>query len=240
MFDFLKNTILWKQTFDSEFESGFWAFRQFDNRRLAEKRAYYRERGQGQGMTPAEAAFRTYEEFADEYRREIRDDRNAEKTIQQLAGALEAAAPYQDRNGNYKPKRDFLPKHWHAPLDAHRALQAEESEARKVLAEEIRSFRFLREEINAAWANALAGDVPSAAKRVWRWVDRPRVPHEIAESMEVPLRDVMFWLIVFREHLLMTERVHADVHKFSKEYTSPAHIAKKPPEVQRLVGWLDG
>jgi hypothetical protein len=120
MLRFIKNNLLWSYTFDEAYRRGDTFFTRYNDRSMQEKRFHWRERlGRQGGYTPEEAAFRAYEEFADDYYVRNKDRRDAEWHFQEIAYALEFAAPYTDRNGTYKERKTFLSDRWLSYLQQH-------------------------------------------------------------------------------------------------------------------------
>ena len=108
MINFLKSTILWKQTFDADFKSCMEFLRQFNGRALQEKRDVWREKkGRAQGLSPTEAVFRAVEEFANAYYEENQDRNGADAEFEVIAYALNFAAPNEDDFGDYVEPRSF-------------------------------------------------------------------------------------------------------------------------------------
>lgn len=228
MLRFIKNNLLWSQTFDDAYRGGATFFSRYDDRRMQEKRFHWRERlGRQGGCTPEEAAFRAYEDFANDYYDRNRDRRDTEKEFQEIAFALEFAAPCTDRDGNYKDKKTFLSERWLAYLQQYNDRRKIEKAEQQERTDQVTSFRFEAAEIAAAWDGLLNGKVPWEAKSVFRGAYPRCTPHEIATKMIVPIRDVMFWLIVFRTHHMVTEAAIIDKHLYVSDY------ARTDPETLR-------
>lgn len=228
MLRFIKNNLLWSQTFDQAFNLGGTFFSKFNDKRLQEKRYHWRERlGRLSNLTPEEAAFRAYEEFADDYHSRNHHRKDAEAEFLDLAHALEFAAPHVDRDGNYKESRTFLSPRWLGYLGQYEEKWTKYRAEQQRRTDEVTSFRFPMEEIAAAWERLLSGDIPWEAKSVFRGAYPRCSPHDIAAKMIVPMRDVMFWLVVFRTHHLVTEAVVVDRHLYTSDY------ARTDPETLR-------
>lgn len=214
MFDIIKNTLLWKQTFDSCFSSGMSAaaFAPFDCRRLQEKRAFWREQGRPRyNLTPNEASFRAFREFADEYYFENRNRPDIGKTFEELANALEWAAPYFDRNGKYCERETFLSDRWKDYFDQYKKRRKAEEETFN----EVLTHRFSKDEIDEAWNRICSGDIPNEAVRIWQAADKEKIAHDIVSDAKVSVRDFVFWMVVFREHHLMMEKQYAVIqHRY--------------------------
>ncbi len=240
MFDFLRNTLLWKQTFDSAFNRGMIFFSKFDGRKLQEKRYHWRERlgREGRGYRPREAAFRAFLEFANDYYSENCDRPDAERDFQDIAFALEFSAPYQDHEGNYKPERSFLSERWLKYLEDYRVRREAEKADRDNKYKEVLSHRFAIEEIESAWQSLLTGNIPPAARSVFLGAYPRSSAHEIAEKTLLPLREVVFWAVLFRINGMMEEAVISDEHFYTSIYarTDPATIREpKASLVARLI-----
>lgn len=208
-----------ERSFDSHFESGMIFFRPFDCRRLREKRSYWREQGKSSGLTPDEASFRAFKEFADEYYQEnhTRPD-DAINDFETFAYALEYAAPSFDRDGKYKERRTFLSTRWSAYLDKYNEKRGVEEKT----FEEVLRYKFPREEIDAAWGDLLRGDIPDEAIRIWQAAGGfpGQIAHSIVSIAQVSVREFVFWMVVFREHRLMTEHQFGAQHRYESKYLS--------------------
>ena len=121
MLDFFKTTVLWKQTFDTHFNSSMSLLKRYDCPALNVARILYREEeGQAQGLLPGEAVFRAIEEFANAYYEEHKDRNDAVADFEELAHALEFAAPNEDSFGGDVAPRSFLSERWIMFLEAYR------------------------------------------------------------------------------------------------------------------------
>lgn len=219
MLRFIKNNLLWSQTFDAAFERGGTFFGPFVSNELQEKRFHWRERlGRLRGLTPEEAAFRAYEEFAETYVAANRGQPEAEHEFQDMAFALEYAAPFADKDGQYRDRKSFLSPFWLAYLEKHQARRAGEKSEQERQTAEILSLRFEQSELDEAWAKLVAGDTPWQAKAVFKASRVRTTPHQIASKTGVEIRAVMFWLIVFRSQGLVEEAVVADRHMYTGRF----------------------
>lgn len=219
MLRFIKNNLLWSQTFDDAFERGGSFFGPFVSKELQEKRFHWRERlGRLRGLTPEEAAFRAYEEFAESYVAANRGQPEAEREFQDMAFALEYAAPYTDKDGQYRDRKAFLSPFWLAHLEKYQARRAGEKSEQERQTAEILSLRFGHDELDAAWAQLVAGDIAWQAKAVFEASRVRTTPHQIAAKTGVDIRDVMLWLIAFRTQGLVEEAVVMDRHMYTGRF----------------------
>lgn len=219
MLRFIKNNLLWSQTFDAAFERGATFFGPFVSNELQEKRFHWRERlGRLRGLTPEEAAFRAYEEFAESYVAANRGQPEAEREFQDMAFALEYAAPFTDKDGHYCDRKSFLSPFWLAYLEKHRARRTDEKSEQERQTAEILSLRFEHHDLDGAWAKLIAGETPWQAKAVFEASRVRTTPHQIAAKTGVDIRAVMFWLIVFRTQGLVEEAVVADRHMYTGRF----------------------
>ncbi|NNF78067.1 MAG: hypothetical protein HKN05_08565 [Rhizobiales bacterium] len=68
-------------------------------------------------------------------------------------------------------------------------------------AQEIEAHRFALIDIDGAWRDMVSGQIPKKASEIWRRM-HPRKPvHEIANEMQMPVGECLFWLCVFKRHL---------------------------------------
>lgn len=219
MLRFIKNNLLWSQTFDDAFRSGDTFFNEFNDRRMQEKKYHWRERlGRQSGFSPEEAAFRAYEEFADDYYNTHKDRPGAEKQFRKIAYALSHAAPFMDRDGNYKGKEFFLSEKWKVLLADYYKQRSIENPTQKELNEQISSFQYDASVIHLAWDELIVGKPPWEAKSVFRGAHAFCTPHHIVSKMIVPLERVMFWLIVLRENNMVIEETRFDKHVYLSKY----------------------
>ncbi|MGO4739946.1 hypothetical protein AB4099_25590 [Bosea sp. 2KB_26] len=219
MLRFIKNNLLWSQTFDAAFERGGTFFGPFVSNELQEKRFHWRERlGRLRGLTPEKAAFRAYEEFAEGYVAASRGQLEAERELQDLAFALEYAAPFTGKDGQYRDRKSFLSPFWLAHLEKYQVRRAGEKSEQERQTAEILSLRFEHNELDSAWAKLVAGDVPWQTRSVFEASRVRTTPHKIASQTGVEIRDVMFWLIVFRTHGLVEEAVVMDRHMYTGRF----------------------
>lgn len=81
----------------------------------------------------------------------------------------------------------------------------------------VESFRFADEEINAAWLNLVDGTAPPAAARIWSTLSRSKSVTKIAFQVQVPTRECMVWLYVFRRYLSIVEENSSGTYKYSRD-----------------------
>lgn len=212
MLNFIKTTLFWKRDFDSAFRTYMGFFEKFDSHTLNEKRYHWRERlGRLDNLPPREAAFKAFQDFANTYYKETPDKNDASAVLefQEIAGGLEMAAPYQDRDGNLKERRSFLSERWRAYFDDYKTRRDKEKAERKRKFNEVIAIRFTDEQLDTGWNQLVSGDIPSSVKGVWRAAHATKTPYQISEDANVSLHDTVFWALVLRNQGLMSEWTYA-------------------------------
>ncbi len=230
MFRKLKQALTWDSDFDEAWRrhidglpSGkeHWSW----TRRIAEKKAYWREQGKRNHITPTEAVCTALTEIIDGIYAETRDRKDMHDTFANFAGALHFALSLDYEGKPYVRPEDRLPERWKPFYEENRRRREAKKADLKQRANEIQEHRFQREEIDVAWKRLLSGDVPDEARRIWKASGSPRKGgHAIASAAGVSLKEFIFWMIVFRDHGWMSEDVVIDEHLYAnREYFLKSH-----------------
>ncbi|RWF21269.1 hypothetical protein [Mesorhizobium sp.] len=222
MFRKLKQALTWDSDFDSAWrrveslpsgsESRTWT------RRIAEKKAYWREQGKRQKMTANGAAYTGLLEVIDGIYAETRDRKDMQDVFVAFAGELYYATIENYEGGPYVPPEQRLPDRWKPFYETYRSRRNEKEADLKQRADEIGEHRFPREEIGAAWNRLMSGDVPDEVRRIWKASSPPRKSgHAIAKAAGVQLKDFVFWMVVLRDHGWMSEDVVQGEHLYANQ-----------------------
>ena len=117
----LTNTFFWKRAFDAAFKYGLISFPRVPETLLNEKRFHWRQKlGQQMHLSPEEAAFRAFEDFADDFFRAGRRlNYQEEEVLQKIAYGLLRAAPSVDSSGKWRDGESFLTDRWLSYLEAY-------------------------------------------------------------------------------------------------------------------------
>lgn len=70
--------------------------------------------------------------------------------------------------------------------------------------------RFELIEVDRAWWRMKVGEIPDNAANVWEVLDTPLPVHLIAEDQQLAVREVVFWLTVFKRHLDVREEMQSE------------------------------
>ncbi|MEM1200578.1 MAG: hypothetical protein AAGI06_14850 [Pseudomonadota bacterium] len=92
---------------------------------------------------------------------------------------------------------------------------------RRIEAEEIESHRFSLVNVDGSWDDLLDGDIPHVAAEVWRGMDHTSSVHKLAEELQVPLRECVFWLCVFKRHLGVWVELNDGCYRFLRPGGEP-------------------
>lgn len=106
--------------------------------------------------------------------------------------------------------------HWKAYSKAYRRKRDQDRFTRLVEAEEIESLHHALSSIDEAWNGLLSGSLPALARDVWQNMHPKRPVHLLAEELQVPLRDCVFWLCVFKRHMGVELDAHHGIYQFRR------------------------
>jgi hypothetical protein len=147
-----------------------------------------------------------------------KDKSDVRAYFEEIAHALEQAAPNEDKKGKYQERRSFLSERWEKYFHDYLVRREAERADREEKYNEVISHRFPREEIDAAWQRLISGDIPLAAKKIWKSASTRTSAHDIARTANVSLREVVFWTVVFRDHHIMREDLVWNEHLYVSWY----------------------
>lgn len=222
MFQRLKNIFCWRTQFDSEWKaaSTFFEiinFKHYSHNKIKEKKYLWREE-KGRHYSPGRAVFSAYEEFCNEYYAQHKGEPNIEKDFLEMGHALEYAAPKYDEDGNDLHPMTYFDQRWQDYAERGRVHHEAEKARKRRSAKEIESLRFKPSEIDAAWERLISDDIPEEASRIW-FHSFPKKPgHDIANEAGVSIRDFVFWMCVFRQHLGFVEVLISGTHLYHRPY----------------------
>ncbi|MCP5081156.1 MAG: hypothetical protein GY948_05615 [Alphaproteobacteria bacterium] len=130
-------------------------------------------------------------------------------------------APCLDVRGQL-PRRDFYgTAQWNSSSKSYRCQHDQQRFEPQLDNQEIEAHRFALIDIDGAWRDMMAGEIPEIASEVWRRM-HPRKPvHEIANEMQIPLRDCLFWLCVFKRHLEVWAATDGGTYTFHRGVDQP-------------------
>ncbi|RWG50501.1 MAG: hypothetical protein EOQ62_04305 [Mesorhizobium sp.] len=222
MFRKLKQALTWDSDFESAWrrveslpsgsESWTWS------RRIAEKKAFWREQGKRRKMTANAAAYAGLLEVMDGIYSESRDRKDMQDVFVEFAAVLYYATIEHYDGGPYVLPEDRLPDRWKPFYEIYRNRRNDKEADLKKRADEIGEHRFPREEIGAAWNRLMSGDVPDEVRRIWKASSPPRKSgHAVAKAAGVPLKDFVFWMVVLRDRGWMSEDVVQDEHLYGNK-----------------------
>ncbi len=106
-----------------------------------------------------------------------------------------------DFTGMLAAKDDAATEQWRAYSQAYRQRREDERLAKQIEADEVESHRFALGTIHESWQDLLAGKVPALAEDVWSAMQPGKSVHALAEDVQAPLRECLFWLSVFKRFL---------------------------------------
>jgi len=244
MFRKLKQALTWDSDFDEAWRrhidglpSGkeHWSW----SRRIAEKKAYWREQGKRNRITATEAVCTALSEIIDGIYSETCDRKDMRDTFVAFAGALHFALSLDTEGKPYVRPDDRLPERWRPFYEENKRRREAKKADLKSRAAEIQEHRFQREEINDAWKGLLSGDVPDEARRIWKASGSPRKSgHAIASAAGVSLKDFVFWMIVFRQHGWISEDVVVDEHLYANQEYFLKYHKSLGADMKRLLDHL--
>ena len=219
MFNRLQNALFWHNKFDDRWRHCSMFLRLPDiGWRIEEKRSYWREHGKSQRLKPDQAVFRALEDIANSIYAEHSDRERMQATWLELAYAQYYAASSSEWDGQWVPPESRLSDRWKSYYAAHCVKRENEQRDKKHRAAEVQSHRFNRELVDEAWIKLLEGDVDREVKSIWRHSVPPRKSaHEIASQANVSIKDFVFWMVVLRDHGLMSEEIVLDEHLYCNQ-----------------------
>ncbi|MEM7284434.1 MAG: hypothetical protein AAF438_22775 [Pseudomonadota bacterium] len=63
----------------------------------------------------------------------------------------------------------------------------------------------------------VSGDVPEIAEEIWYSLHPNMSLHRLADELRVPLRELVFWVCVFKRHLDVREDFDTGVYVFCRD-----------------------
>lgn len=223
MFEKLRNAVFWTDKFDEAWRHNSMFLKLPDigwrwDRRIEEKRSFWREHGRRRQLTPSQAVFRAFEDIADTIYAEHADKERMQSTWVELAYAQYYAASTADWDGSWLSPDQRLAERWQPYYATYRAKREADKQDKQKRVEEIQSHRFDRKDIDEAWRKLLAGDVSRDVQAIWLHAEPPRKPgHDIASRAKVSVGDFVFWMVVLRDHGFMREEVVMDEHLYCNQ-----------------------
>jgi hypothetical protein len=205
LFQRLKDKIFWKTQFEQEWQSAstffnLIRFHYSGQQKILEKKYLWREQ-KGLRLSPRLAVYRAYEEFCNEYYRENIGKKDSEADFIEMGMALHGSAPFVDESGNYIDRENLLIPLWQNYHKLYLVKRQKENVEKEARSNEIMSFRFSPEDIDSGWHQLKNGDIPDDALTIWD-CSYPRLSgHTIAKNAGVSLRNLAFWVCVFRKYL---------------------------------------
>lgn len=210
---YLKNSVLWKPTFNNAFE--FYCFHmklspaewvgEF-SRLLEETQVYWREvLGKRRRMLPEEAAFYAFVDFSDKYFKKYGDILGVEFDLERLAENMARGGSYTDSSGAYLygskifQERSISPK-W---LKYYERSKERRNNSAKI-AEEIKTIHISNDALNEGVENLKEGNIPDSALSIWQALENRGFFHDIADRSNVPLADTVLWIRAFQQLNLIT------------------------------------
>jgi hypothetical protein len=223
MFDKLRNAVFWTDKFDEAWRHNSMFLKLPDvswrwDKRIAEKKAYWREHGKKRQLSPRQAVFRAFEDIADTLYLEHPDKDRMQTTWLELAYAQYYAAATADWDGPWVPPEQRLAERWQPYYATYHSKREADKQDKEQRAKEIQSYRFERKEIDTAWNRLMDGDVSRDLQAMWLHSGPPRKPaHQIASRAKMSMRDFVFWMVVLREQGFMSEEVVLDEHLYCNQ-----------------------
>ena len=247
MLDKFKRALLWEYYFDKQWQHVTWGnalgeilaeivpngdFTRWD-RTVSGSREHWRQSGKQLGNSPQVAVFHALEEILNLLYREYREKGNLEQSWRKAARFLWEASLVSDTSEGGFVSGNLMKGFWKTTADAVR----EERSQRDKQREELASIRIDYMDADRLWNKLLLGEIPVAAKSIWRAARPPRsTAHKIVERANVSLQEFVLWMVVFRDHGLMQE--FAKPYSESEYMRAPILDSSRNSELSKVVKLL--
>ena len=130
-----------------------------------------------------------------------REDETAPEAPRPVGDCPNLAAHLAQDNGGASEQWTKYSKTYRRKREETERLREDTKLLKRIEADEIESHRFCLENVDGSWDDLQSGDIPHIASEVWRRMERTRSVHRLAEELNIPLRECVFWLCVFKRHM---------------------------------------
>lgn len=215
----LKDLVFWKQQFDSCYRTAQKAHPIISQDEIEKQRFYWREKkGKTLKQSPRLAAYNAFRELADHWR--LSTSRQTDKLLF-IAHLIQEICPYIDEQGNYQNPEEFLTEPWKTFARRYWRNWHANERAKKDFADSLSSIKFSVTEVESAWQEIKAGNIPEIASSIWRSSHPRKTAKEILDETGATKEEFVLWMLVFRENMYFVESVVVGEQMYYRQQKEP-------------------